>query len=188
MLAACVPANVHDLALEGVHRPRPEQRRIARHPFSGDRIIGVVAMLSTSRDLRQQGGENSDSFTVRLTRCEGRTHVPDREPWGPLVDHAGLYDERGAPILDPLAGQDELPHPTRFTYWLPISLVTLARESRLGAEGRLSQWSVDHDLRNDTADLCLYARGAVMLLGTWRTNTVVIPRAAIRAAVAEGAQ
>ena len=180
LLAGCVPASVHDLSLDGVYPPRADQRLIRRADNSRSLEIGAVAVLSTRSDLRRYISR-SDNFRVYLVRCEGRMHVVDEAPWGPLVDHAGLQDEVG--ISAPNERQSE-GRSAWFTYTLPIGLVTDAWETRSGAANQVSSWSAHHDLGQDRSDLCVYARGAVMLLGTWRTNTVVIPHEAIRAALA----
>ena len=182
LLAGCALPGVNDLRLEGVRRPTPELLADLNNDYMAPRIdIGVVAELSTTTDLRHRIGADAAAFHAIVVRCEGRSHIPDEHPIGPLIAAADLRDRHG-PLYRRARGDET---GARHTYWLPIALVTTAHDSRLTSTGAGRSWSVAHDLRRDTEDLCLYLRGTThFILAIWRSNTIVIPREAVRAALA----
>ncbi|HYF07693.1 MAG TPA: hypothetical protein VD970_08730 [Acetobacteraceae bacterium] len=187
LLGGCIVTRtvVHDLALEGVRLPTREERaRIREDPMSRSWDSGVIVLLSTRRDLRQETARRNSGFQMTVALCEGRVHLPDTGTRGPFLYNAGLWDAAGR--LGVSATQDDVaPAPGgRYVYWLPLSMRTRANVS-YDRTGTVTSFFPDHDLRQDGGDICVYGRGARMLGVIWLTNTVVIPDAAIRAALGQ---
>lgn len=187
LLGGCVVTRtvVHDLALEGVRLPTREERtRIREDQMSRSWDSGVIVLLSTRHDLRQEAARRNSAFQIMVALCEGRVHLPDTGTQGPLLYHASLWDRRGR-VADPVA-QDAVPATPdgRHVYWLPIDMRTRANVSTDGT-GAVMSYSRDHDLRRDRGDICVYGRGPRWPTSIWLTNTVVIPDAAIRAALGQ---
>jgi hypothetical protein len=66
---------------------------------------------------------------------------------------------------------------------LPIPLQTFARQQPIDGAGYVVRSVIYHDLRRNSDDLCVFARGWTYFQGVWRSNTVIIPYADIRAAL-----
>lgn len=189
---ACA-ANINDLRLERVvpiaGRELPPTRFTAHDPQS---FGGIVAELSSDRDIRRQVAPLGGNLSAVVERCAGRTHIEDRPPprlWishGDFADEFGLLADAGSPSAsDPrrLGPASGVPHNGRFFMLLPIHLEGYATERPSDVSGWVTRRVVDQDLLRAPDDLCLFARGASHLHGVWRSNTVIIPYADIRAAL-----
>jgi hypothetical protein len=191
LLAGCA-TNIHDMRLESV-------RPIAglHFPYHGtqrdpERRGGVVAEFSSKRDLRRQIARFGDSFFVIVERCTERGRIEDLG-WltaesvghGILLDDLGLLAEAGYNSLSEiqrLGAVFGVPRNGRYFFQLPIVMMTLSRNPPI-VDRRVMRGVVYHDLRRDPEDLCFYVRGFTFFQGVWRSNTVVIPYDAIRAAL-----
>jgi hypothetical protein len=191
LLGACA-TNIRDLRLESVSpiagRELPPVSVIGHDPR---RFGGVVAEFSSARDLRRQIARFQGSFFAVVERCAGRTHIDDppmERSWishGKFLDEQGVLAEAGRILsserdLGPAAG---VPRNGRFFFLLPIHLEGYVREQISSNSGWSSRRVFEQDLLRAPDDLCVFARGFAYFQGIWRSNTVVIPFAAIRAAL-----
>jgi len=189
---ACA-ANINDLRLEGVvpiaGRELPPTRFTARDPQS---FGGVVAEFSTERDMRRQVARFGGNFSAVVERCGGRTHIEDSPPprlWishGDFGDESGVLAEAGsASAIDSrrIGAASGVPQHGRFLVWLPVHLEGYATERPSDVSGWVTRRVVAQDLLSAPDDLCIFARGASLLHGVWRSNTVIIPYEAIRVAL-----
>ena len=192
MLVAGCATGMYDVRLESV-RPAAGMRlptRFRDHdPLSSG---GVVAEFSSRWDLRREVARFGDSLVAIVERCAGRTHIEDR--WDPdarigageFVDDMGvLVEARHGTFMDRtrIAPAEGEARNGRFFFRLPIYLQTYGKQRSIGGGRRVNFNDIVHDLRRDTDDLCVFARGAAYLESVWWTNTVVIPHEAIRAAL-----
>lgn len=135
--------------------------------------------------MRGQVARFGGSLSAVVERCAGRTHIEDRplpRLWishGDFLDEGGFLAEAGSVNATDAASQT-----TRFHMSLPIHLEAYATERPDDASGWITRRVPDQDLSRAPDDLCLFARGATHLHGVWRSNTVIIPYDAIRAALA----
>jgi hypothetical protein len=147
----------------------------------------VVAELSTASDLRGLMPRTSlHTFFGITLRCAELASPGDEADWSPNRIAAGFFTDSIGPLppstRDPPGGV--LPRSDgRFLYSLPIARLSYAREQPRTAEEFERNPNIFHDLRRDADDICVYGRGWTFLRGVWRTNIVVIPYPAIRAAL-----
>lgn len=193
LLAGCA-TNVSDVRLERVvpitGMELPSSGFTARDPESLD---GVIAEFSSTRDLRRQVARFSDGFVAVVERCAGPTGTGGPVWEGELIGYDGFSDEFGkirdagrAIGADPrhLEAAYGVPRNGRFFFQLAIPARTYARRQPIDSAGYVVRSVIYHDLRRDTDDLCVFGRGWSILQGVWRSNTVIIPYGAIRAALA----
>lgn len=140
---------------------------------------GGDGLFSTSRELASFSRQYEYTVFEAVSVCddgrfdEARQVAPTRHVYDDLGD--GNQRSRNSPVQT--QGPDG-----RFTYWLFLDLATRARPE--GSHIDPSGFFIDHDLRRDRDDLCFVLRGGAMWgLGWHRSKTVVIPYAAIRAAL-----
>jgi hypothetical protein len=193
MIVAACASDIDDLRLESV-RPieaveLPPTLALGVDPR---RFGGIVAEFSTEQDLRAHAARSSASFRAYVERCAGRTHIEDTmfpRLWisrGDFSDDLGVLAEAGRPIgtdplrVGPVAG---VPREGRFFVLLPIHLMAFAWERQNDNSGWTIRRVAERDVLQAPDDLCVFARGASYLEPVWRSNTVVIPFAAIRAAL-----
>jgi hypothetical protein len=193
LLGGCV-TDFYDLRLERVLpveavelSPDPPYPWQNRQHFSG----GIVAEFSSERDMRRMAGRSSTSFQSLVEPCAGRSHTEDTFypavgfSSGDFFDEFGYISDAGQFVpsswreVSPPVG---VPRDGRFFVKLPISLRAFV--SVRDEYGQLSsERKPELDLPLAPDDLCVLARGAPMIWLPWRSNTVVIPFAAIRAAL-----
>lgn len=192
LLAGCA-SNISDVRLERVvpitAMELPPSRFTPRDPESLD---GVIAEFSSTRDLRRQVARFGDSFLAVVERCAGHSRTGGPVWDGELVGYEGFSDEFGkirdagrAIGADPrhLEAASAVPRNVRFFFQLAIPAQTYARRQPIDSAGYVVRSVIYHDLRRDSDDLCVFARGWAIFQGVWRSNTVVIPHDAIRAAL-----
>lgn len=190
LVTACA-TGMYDVRLESV-RPAAGMRLPSsfqdHDPLSSG---GVVAEFSSRWDLRREVARFGYTFFTVAERCAGRTHIDYRRDSdarigaGDFSDDLGVLVEAGSgTFADPkrIAPAEGEARDGRFFFRLPIYLQTYGEHRSIGGGRRINFHDIAYDLRRDTDDLCVFARGAT-LLGEWRTNTVVIPHDAIRAAL-----
>lgn len=153
---------------------------------------GVVAEFSSASDWRRRVARHNMNFTAVIERCAGRTHIEDRDyprQWinhGDFVDDQGILADAGRAIVgDPsrLSGAEGIPQNGRYYLLLPIHLQGYMSDRPSESSGWVVRRAPDQDILHAPDDLCVFARGAAYFRGVWRSNTVVIPYAAIRAAL-----
>ncbi len=191
LLAGCA-TDISDMRLESV-RPIAGMQFPTNGPEHGPQSSGaVVAEFSSERDVRRQVARFGDSFFAIVERCAGRTHIGDpvwgteRVGHGDLADDLGVLAQAGrGSATDPwrVGAVSGVPRNGRFFFQLPIPLQTLARRQPIDGAGYVVRSVIYHDLRRNSDDLCFFARGWTYFQGVWRSNTVVIPYDAIRAAL-----
>lgn len=191
LLAGCA-TDVSDMRLESVRRVAGMQFPTDRPSDDPQSAGGVVAEFSSERDMRQQVARFGDSFFAVVERCAGRTRI-DGPVWGAeRVGHGDFFDDlgvlaqagRGSPA-DPqrLGAVSGVARNGRFFFQLPIPLQTFARQQPIDGAGYVVRSVIYHDLRRNSDDLCVFARGWTYFQGVWRSNTVIIPYTDIRAAL-----
>ncbi|MBX9593168.1 MAG: hypothetical protein K2X46_02300 [Roseomonas sp.] len=194
LLVVGCATDIKDMRLEGVAPIASAEPLPSR--FTGEdarRFGGVVATFSSERDLRRHVARFGDSFSAIVERCAGRTHIEDR--WLPRqwIGHGDFLDELGVlanagrgTAEDPwrLGAMAGVPRDGRFTFMLPIDLEAYATERPSDTSGWVTRRVPEQDLSRAPDDLCVFARGWTAFQGVWRSNTVVIPYAAIGAALA----
>jgi hypothetical protein len=182
LLAACGVPDVTDLRLDGLSPPH-----IARitpyfySPGPDDFRPAIVVELSTARNLRILAIDHASSAGPYVVTCRGRTHIPDRERNVDVVVRSRLQDTLGV-VDDSLQPRAAWPQPIdgRYRYTVAIALRQQGREER--SEGRVTFSRAELDLMRDPVDLCLWIDTS-NFGPRWRSNTVVIPAAAIRTAI-----
>jgi hypothetical protein len=182
--AACAP-RIDDLRLEAIQPPHighlgqpsdidfPELRR----PI-------IVATLSTARDLRFLGTRRAVGVHVNVVVCHGRTQISRREGDTDIVVAGQLRHEPDSGVPSPPLEERPPPASGRFSYSVAINLRQTGGISRSETLGDRSY--AELDLMRHPVDLCLVI-DSVNFGPRWRTNTVVIPAEAIRAAIAAAA-
>jgi len=191
LLAGCA-TNISDMRIESV-RTVPGMRFPTGGPeHNSQSDDGVVVEFSSKRDLRRQVARFGDSFFAVVERCEGRTHIDDPVWDAERVGHEGFFDDLGVLVeagrgsaADPLrlGAVSGVPRNGRFFFQLAIPLQTFARQQPIDGVGYVVRGVIYHDLRRNSDDLCVFARGWTYFQGVWRSNTVVISNDAIRAAI-----
>ena len=192
LLMGARATSINDLQLE---RVRPiagfhPAGRPAEHDFrqSG----GVVLEFSSAWDSRRQVARFGSSFFAVVERCAGRTHIVDPglpRQWishGEFVDELGVLSRAGrGSEADPirLTPAEGIPSNGRFYFVLPVHLEAYAMERTGMRSGWETRRRVDQDLLRAPDDLCVFARDFTYFQGVWRSNTVVIPYAGVRAAL-----
>ena len=182
LLAACGVPDVTDLRLDGLSPPH-----IARitpyfsSPRPSDVRPAIIVELSTASNLRILAIDHASAAYVYIVTCQGRTHIPDSERNVDFVVDGRLQDTLGV-VDDSLQPRAEWPQPIdgRYRYTVAINLRQQGREER--SEGRVTFSRAEFDLMRDPVDLCLWIDTS-NFGPRWRSNTVVIPAAAIRAAI-----
>jgi hypothetical protein len=190
LLAGCA-TNIHDMRLEsvrpiaGMHFPN---HGTALDP---ERRGGVVAEFSSKRDLRRQVARFADNFSPIVERCAEDARL-DNVGWGAeSIGDGNILDDLGFLVEDGYRRGYEMrylgvvsgvPRNGRYFFQLPIAMMSLSLHQPI-VDRRVMRGVVYHDLRRDPEDLCFYVRGFTFFQGVWRSNTVVIPYDAIRAAL-----
>ena len=183
-LSACNMPNapeVTDLRLEGITPPQTVNLAGPSGATSPQYTQPVIVVdLSTARDLRYLAVHHADSTGVHVVLCRGRSRITERDLNVDVVAIALLLDAGGF-ITDTLP-RAEWPGATdgRYRYRVPIRLRGQRMEDL--REGVLRFSLAEFDLMREPVDLCLM----IDTTGDdprWRSNTVVIPADAIRAAV-----
>ncbi|WP_291295414.1 hypothetical protein [Elioraea sp.] len=150
-----------------------------------------MAEFSSQRDMRRMPGRSSTTFQGRTEPCAGRPHTEDMFypavgfRAGEFFDECGYIRDAGLSVLPgprELSPAEGVPRDGRYLVMPPISLRAFVsvRDER-GTLRRENQPELDWQRAPD--DLCVLARGAEFMWIPWRSNTVVIPFAAIRAAL-----
>lgn len=191
LMGACA-TSINDLQLERV-RPIAGFHPAGR-PAEDDfrQSGGVVLEFSSAWDWRRQVARFGSSFFAVVERCAGRTHIEDPglpRQWishGEFVDELGVLARAGrGSEADPRrrTPAEGIPSNGRFYFILPVHLEGYAMERTGMRSGWETRRRVDQDLLRAPDDLCVFARGFTYFQGVWRSNTVIIPYADIRAAV-----
>jgi|LauGreDrversion4_1035100.scaffolds.fasta_scaffold273669_1 hypothetical protein len=149
--------------------------------------VGVVVMLSSEADIFvRNNGFGQLRLKVELCPALGR-----RWPWWTgdrfWLDDDSINDELGRS----LRGQrHDGPAPRRpdgrINYWIPIRAYTPRRDIIDGSAGLTFQRFAKHDMRRDPRDICISLVDVAMLREPRFSNTLVIPAAAVSAALAAG--
>jgi len=191
LLAGCA-TDISDMRLESV-RPIAAMAFPASEPQHDPQSYGgVVAEFSSERDMRRQVTRFGDSFFAVVERCAGRTYIDDpvwgaeRIGHGDFVDNLGIMSQASCgSSADPLrlGAVSGVPRNGRFFFQLPIQLETFARQQPINGAGYVIRSIIYHDMRRNSDDLCVFARGWTYFQGVWRSNTVVISYDAIRVAI-----
>lgn len=189
--SGCGSAPVRDLRAEAV-RPAflEDYRRSARDsswpPLEAKRspgpLAGVVVELSTTVDLRRRSARLGAVYAW-AERCLGRTKLAGWAelaplPAGFLADSFGNVNdrERDAAAVAAVGGA-----PMRYTMILLRQRLQGPPPNPPGSG--MSPPLPPVDLRLDREDVCVFIEGTQFPFAPWRSNTVVIPHAAIRAAL-----
>lgn len=160
-----------------------------REPLEGG---GVMVEFSSTQDMRRAAARSGASFFAFVQRCAERANIDDLRllEWKQgvakdnFIDEFGFLADADKPSLPNWKHIGETagkPREGRFYFRLQIYLITNG-EWEKNADGTFER-GIYHDLRRDHEDLCVYARGTTSLFVVWRSNTVVIPYQAIRAAL-----
>ncbi|MBW6398700.1 hypothetical protein KPL78_12625 [Roseomonas sp. HJA6] len=184
LLTACGVPDVTDLRLDGLSPPHIVNLR-PEFMTPDPRFIraAIVAELSTSRDLRELATNHAIGTNAYVVLCYGRSHIIREERRFDVVLIDRLRDE--LEVVSNRRPRSDWPPPIdgRYRYSVAIGLRQQGREDR--SDGRLEYSLAELDLMRDPVDLCLVV-DTVGYAPRWRSNTVMIPPTAIRAAVATG--
>jgi hypothetical protein len=181
LVAACGAHDVTDLRLDGLSRPHIVDFAPGYLRPGPDTVrLGIVADLSTSRDLRDlTSGPAGRGVSVHVVTCAGRTHVTLRETRFDAVREGDLRDD--LEFVNNRQPRSDWPPAIDGRYRYTAAIVLRQPGRQQISLGVLSHSTADIDLARAPVDLCLLLQsygGRV-----WRSNTVVIPADAIRAAV-----
>ncbi|MBY0337189.1 MAG: hypothetical protein K2X11_11285 [Acetobacteraceae bacterium] len=178
VLAACAPG-VEDLRLEEVRRTTGADRRLlAADPRMSGRIeaVPVVAEVSSRHDMRRAARGYVEDILL-IAKCDGREALGTGFDDPRLIGTSRIYDRHG-PVWEDRAAVP-LGDP-RYRYLMPLRLF-------LGDDGGVGNVGGGAATRVVAAgDVCVVGRAVNYLRGIWRTNTVVVPHAMIRAALGAG--
>ncbi len=179
LVAACAP-HVDDLRLDALRPPHVGQLVSDGSPVPlAPPVPIIVADLSTTRDLRALASSHASAAYVHVVLCRGRTHIGRQDA---RFDIVGTGPWRAEPAA---AGQlTSASADMRFRYSVPILLRQVG--GIYSGDGLGERSYADVDLRRDPVDLCLFI-DTTNFGPQWRSNTVVIPADAIRAAVTAAA-
>jgi hypothetical protein len=171
--------SVTDLQLDSLSPPHT-RTSWSGFPRTGAPSPVIVAELSTSSNLRDRATFPADSVFPYLAVCQGRTRISESDRDVAMVLRGPLQDNRG--IVHDLVPSTEWPPPIdgRYRYRVAFHLRQQGREDR--REGQPAFSLAELDLIRNPVDLCLYV-DSTHFGPRWRTNTVVIPAEAIRAAI-----
>jgi hypothetical protein len=141
-----------------------EGARFAGDPWHHRPLI--VLNLASERDLAGDAGRYELNFANEAFFCrDGRM-----DPARPLQNDPYLYDVQGRIIDGTAAAAPESPSP--YQIYIAVRPASLA-----------GQKTFDYDLNHAPDDVCVRLVGGAMLGGTVTSNTVVVPKAAIAAAL-----
>ena len=150
--------------------------------------VGIVVMLSSESDII---GLNN-KFGVLQLAVELCPALERRRPWWNgdrfLLEHDSIHDELGRPLDGPMSYFGPAPRRPdgRINYWIPIRAYTPRRVGTHRSTGLEQQWTAEHDMRRDPRDICITITDVDMLREPRFSNTLVIPAAAVSAALAAG--
>ena len=150
--------------------------------------VGIVVMLSSESDII---GLNN-KFGVLQLAVELCPALERRRPWWNgdrfLLEHDSIHDELGRPLDGPMSYFGPTPRRPdgRINYWIPIRAYTPRRVGTHRSTGLEQQWTAEHDMRRDPRDICITITDVDMLREPRFSNTLVIPAAAVSAALAAG--
>ena len=148
--------------------------------------VGIVVMLSSETDII----DRNNGLGILQLAVELCPALERRRPWWNgdryLLDDDSIYDELGRPLDGPMSYFGPSPRRLdgRINYWIPIRAYTPRRVSTNRSTGLEQQWTAEHDMRRDPRDICITITDGVILRGLRFSNTLVIPAAAVSAALA----
>jgi hypothetical protein len=149
--------------------------------------VGIVVMLSSETDIMDR---NSGLGVLQLA-VELCPALERRRPWWNgdryQIDDDSIYDELGRSYERPLPfGPAPRRRDGRINYWIPIRAYTPRRDGTDRARELPQQVFAEHDMRRDPRDICITITDVAMLREPRFSNTLVIPAAAVSAALAAG--
>ena len=150
--------------------------------------VGIVVMLSSESDIL----DDNNGLGVLQLAVELCPALERRRPWWNgdrfRLDHGSIHDELGRPLDGPMSYFGPAPRRPdgRINYWIPIRAYTPRRVGTHRSTGLEQQWTAEHDMRRDPRDICITITDVDMLREPRFSNTLVIPAAAVSAALAAG--
>jgi len=149
--------------------------------------VGIVVMLSSESDIL----DDNNGLGVLQLAVELCPALERRRPWWNgdrfRLDRDSIYDELGRSYERPLPFGPAPRRPDgRINYWIPIRAYTPRRVGTHRSTGLEQQWTAEHDMRRDPRDICITITDVDMLREPRFSNTLVIPAAAVSAALAAG--
>jgi len=147
--------------------------------------VGIVVMLSSETDIMDR---NSGLGVLQLA-VELCPALERRRPWWNgdryQIDDDSIYDELGRSYERPLPFGPAPRRPDgRINYWIPIRAYTPRRDGTDRTRELPQQVFAEHDMRRDPRDICITITDVSMLREPRFSNTLVIPAAAVSAALA----
>jgi hypothetical protein len=148
--------------------------------------VGIVVMLSSETDII----DRNNGLGILQLAVELCPALERRRPWWDghrfRLDHGSIHDELGRPLDGPMSYFGPAPRRPdgRINYWIPIRAYTPRRVGTNRSRGLEQQWTAEHDMRRDPRDICITITDGVILRGLRFSNTLVIPAAAVSAALA----
>ena len=149
--------------------------------------VGIVVMLSSETDIM----DRNNGLGVLQLAVELCPALERRRPWWNgdryLLDDDSIYDELGRSYERPLPFGPAPRRPDgRINYWIPIRAYTPRRDGTDRTRELPQQVFAEHDMRREPRDICITVTDVDMLRGLRFSNTLVIPAAAVSAALAAG--
>jgi hypothetical protein len=149
---------------------------------------GIVVMLSSETDIM----DRNNGLGVLQLAVELCPALERRRPWWDgdrfRLDHDSINDELARSLRSRLPFGPAPRRPDgRINYWIPIRAYTPRRVGTHRSTGLEQQWTAEHDMRRDPRDICITITDVAMLREPRFSNTLVIPAAAVSAALAAGA-
>ncbi|WP_368417965.1 hypothetical protein [Rhodovarius sp.] len=147
--------------------------------------VGIVVMLSSETDIM----DRNNGLGILQLAVELCPALERRRPWWDgdryLLDHDSINDELGRSLRSRLPFGPAPRRPDgRINYWIPIRAYTPRRVGTHRSTGLEQQWTAEHDMRRDPRDICITITDVAMLREPRFSNTLVIPAAAVSAALA----
>ena len=149
--------------------------------------VGIVVRLSSESDLFVP----NNGFGEIYLAAELCPALERRRPWWNgdrfRLDHGGIIDELGRSLE---GRRHDSPAPRRpdgrVNYWIPIRAYTPRLDFNDGSKRLTWQLFAEHDMRREPRDICITITDVAMLREPRFSNTLVIPAAAVSAALAAG--
>uniref|UniRef100_UPI00333EE310 hypothetical protein n=1 Tax=Rhodovarius sp. TaxID=2972673 RepID=UPI00333EE310 len=142
-------------------------------------------MLSSETDIM----DRNNGLGVLQLAVELCPALERRRPWWNgdryQIDDDSIYDELGRSYERPLPFGPAPRRPDgRINYWIPIRAYTPRRVGTDRITELPQQVFAEHDMRRDPRDICITITDVAMLREPRFSNTLVIPAAAVSAALA----
>lgn len=169
--------NIGDLSLQGLDivdmHDRPE---IGRPPDAPRPSPALLIRFSTKADLVRFSRRHAVTVWPQASLCQ----TPGIDLRSLLTKYNGVHDSRHEIVPWDFRARSDPPDLAGRHSYHAFILTELSRRYEFE---QLGEVHIAYDLRQEAADICFAIRGGNMIGGYYTSNVIVIPAAAIRAAL-----